>query len=109
MPYPYFLLRKFPFGLFLLLILITMSSSASAFESKPELLSQASATKRTSWPEWNGKSATEAKAELQQLHPDWVIDVIPCDAMVTMDYREDRVRIFADTDSDLVCRIPRVG
>ncbi len=36
------------------------------------------------------------------------VHIVPQDAMVTMDYREDRVRIFVDEDGKVV-RQPRLG
>ena len=53
-------------------------------------------------------SGEEAKKTLEAAHPDWTIQVMPQDAMMTMDYRTDRVRIMVD-ESGKVVKEPRVG
>ena len=40
--------------------------------------------------------------------PDVTVLLVPKDSMVTMDHRDDRVRIFT-TDDGKVARPPRVG
>jgi hypothetical protein len=62
----------------------------------------------TSWPELVGMTGDQAENSLRADHPDWTIQVIPNGSMVTMDYREDRVRIFVDDDGKVV-NPPRVG
>lgn len=66
-----------------------------------------------SWPDKNleGMTGEEAKAEVlggnkNLLEKD--IHILPHDAMVTMDYNEERVRIFVGDDGRVV-RQPMVG
>ena len=63
---------------------------------------------KTKFPELVGKSGEEAKTELQQLHPDWTIQVMPENSMMTMDYRTDRVRIFVNSENKVV-KPPMIG
>ncbi|XP_072170898.1 uncharacterized protein [Diadema setosum] len=63
----------------------------------------------TKWPELVGKTGEEAKAAIMSARPDLKhVDIIPADHMVTMDFREDRVRIFVDAEGKVV-RKPMVG
>ena len=49
-----------------------------------------------SWPELVGKSGEDAKKEIETTPGIKLVQVLPVDSMVTMDYREDRVRVFVD-------------
>jgi hypothetical protein len=76
------------------------------------------------WPHLKGTQADYAKVEISNDRPDVKVYVVPKvrtvlqytftfsdvsqGAMVTMDFREDRVRIFVD-DSNKVVRVPRIG
>eukprot|EP00539_Tryblionella_compressa_P015231 CAMPEP_0178835808 /NCGR_PEP_ID=MMETSP0746-20121128/11830_1 /TAXON_ID=913974 /ORGANISM="Nitzschia punctata, Strain CCMP561" /LENGTH=67 /DNA_ID=CAMNT_0020498419 /DNA_START=196 /DNA_END=399 /DNA_ORIENTATION=- len=62
----------------------------------------------SSFPELTGLPGEEAKAKIEKEYPSLLVQVIPEDSMVTMDYREDRVRIFVDA-SGKVARDPRPG
>mmetsp|Transcript_33505 Transcript_33505/g.88539 ORF Transcript_33505/g.88539 Transcript_33505/m.88539 type:complete len:91 (-) Transcript_33505:425-697(-) len=61
------------------------------------------------WPELVGTSGASAVACIQAERPDLKkVMVVPHDAMVTMDVRMDRVRVFVDGNGG-VCRPPKVG
>eukprot|EP00339_Tiarina_fusa_P016542 CAMPEP_0117016380 /NCGR_PEP_ID=MMETSP0472-20121206/12920_1 /TAXON_ID=693140 ORGANISM="Tiarina fusus, Strain LIS" /NCGR_SAMPLE_ID=MMETSP0472 /ASSEMBLY_ACC=CAM_ASM_000603 /LENGTH=68 /DNA_ID=CAMNT_0004720411 /DNA_START=289 /DNA_END=495 /DNA_ORIENTATION=- len=66
-------------------------------------------SQNTSWPELVGMTGQDAQATLRTEHPDWTIQVIPDGSMVTMDYREDRVRIFVDANDGKVVKAPTIG
>jgi len=65
---------------------------------------------KQSWPELEGKEGEEAKAiiEKEMLGIGAIVVVIPEDAVVTMDFRTDRVRIYVNTVGK-VSVTPRVG
>jgi hypothetical protein len=62
----------------------------------------------SSFPELNGLDGDVARETLQGQYPSLHVEVLPEDSMVTMDYREDRVRIFVDP-SNTVSRTPIIG
>jgi hypothetical protein len=62
----------------------------------------------SSFPELNGLDGNVARETLQSQYPSLHVEVLPEDSMVTMDYREDRVRIFVDP-SNTVSRTPIIG
>jgi len=47
-------------------------------------------------------SGEDAQKEIQNVDPSLETHVLPEDAIVTEDYREDRVRIFVDTQGKVV-------
>jgi hypothetical protein len=55
-----------------------------------------------------GVDARSALESIQQQRPELKVVLVPEGSMVTMDYREDRVRIWHD-ESGKVTRVPRVG
>jgi hypothetical protein len=64
---------------------------------------------KTSWPELVGQIGTDAEATIKAERPDLnQVKVLNEKAPVTMDYREDRVRIFVDADNKVVSA-PNVG
>lgn len=66
------------------------------------------ASMKKKWPELVGKLGEEAKEEILKERPGLEIQVIPEDSMMTMDFREDRVRILVDANQK-VSQAPRVG
>ncbi|MER5869544.1 serine protease inhibitor [Streptomyces sp. NPDC002044] len=61
------------------------------------------------WPELVGRPADEAVALIRRTNPGIVqVPVVADGSAVTMDFREDRVRVFTDARGH-VTRIPRVG
>merc|ERR1712043_20229 len=61
------------------------------------------------WPEVVGMTADEAKEIILRECGGCTVEVIPKDAMVTMDYRTDRVRIRVDEATGKVAFSPRIG
>ena len=61
-----------------------------------------------SWPQLVGMDGEAAKAQLEQEYPEMRVQVVPYGSMVTMDYREDRIRIYVD-EAGKVQRAPTVG
>ena len=60
------------------------------------------------WPECEGMKGEEAEAFIKQQNEGLTVVVVPQHAMVTMDYRMDRVRIRVD-DNGMVVETPRIG
>ena len=61
------------------------------------------------WSVLVGIPGDDAKNQIKQARPDLtMIDIVPHDAMVTMDFRLDRVRIYVGDDGKCV-RKPTVG
>mmetsp|Transcript_22574 Transcript_22574/g.31520 ORF Transcript_22574/g.31520 Transcript_22574/m.31520 type:complete len:117 (-) Transcript_22574:122-472(-) len=60
------------------------------------------------WPEVVGMAAEDAKTLIEG-ECGCSVQVIPKDAMVTMDYRTDRVRIRVDEATGKVAFSPRIG
>lgn len=64
---------------------------------------------KKAWPELVGQDAEVAKATIQLENPSiTLVQIIPKDSMVTMDYSTSRVRIFVNTDNT-VASPPRIG
>ena len=67
-------------------------------------------SKKTEWPELVGLDGEEAKRKVMEERSDLsTIQIVPNNSMVTMDYREDRVRIFVDPKTNKVTKPPRIG
>ncbi|MFJ6794015.1 serine protease inhibitor [Streptomyces sp. NPDC091268] len=62
---------------------------------------------KNEWPELMGKSAGEASEQIRAEFPQVVVHVVPEDSMVTMDFNEQRVRLFVKDGK--VVREPRRG
>lgn len=62
---------------------------------------------RRAWPELAGRGVEDAVETIKRERPDVDVIVVPHNAMVTMDYREKRVRIY-ERDG-VVAKEPRVG
>lgn len=94
----------------------TPSSDLVSNDSNNNNLAASSSTKsyhvdmdKTEWPELVGKDAETAKQTIQGENPSITrVQIVPEDAMVTMDYSTTRVRIFVKLDNS-VARAPRVG
>jgi hypothetical protein len=64
---------------------------------------------KQSWPELVGTAGEAAVATIRGERPDLAqVLTVPEDAMVTMDWREDRVRVFVDAAGN-VAREPQCG
>ena len=69
----------------------------------------AAAARKSAWPELVGAAGDAAVAAIRAERPDLVdVEAVGADAMVTMDYREDRVRVFV-ADDGTVSKAPSVG
>ena len=86
--------------LILLLLLLLCSTT--------QVVMQPDSSCKSAWPELKGMAGEEAKKALEREACLNVVQIVPQDSMVTMDYREDRVRLFVDDDGKVV-DIPRVG
>lgn len=73
----------------------------------PRAAGGGAAAAKDSWPEVVGLSSEEAK-KISEDKPDADVQVVPADALVTMDYNTGRVRVFIDTN-DKVAKAPRIG
>lgn len=62
---------------------------------------------RAAWAHLQGADPETVKAAILSERPDLNVQIIPHDAMVTMDVREDRVRLFVKDGR--VIRSPRIG
>ena len=85
----------------------TPSNEGEAIEVEIGTMS-ADAKIPNTFPELTGKPGEEAKATLEKKYPSLQVSIVPEDSMVTMDYLEDRVRIFVDKDGK-VARDPMIG
>ncbi len=58
----------------------------------------------SSWPEkiLTGMTGEEAQKEINNADPSLKVEILPEDSMMTMDYREDRVRIMVNADGNVV-------
>ena len=81
---------------------ITEKMAADEASSAP-----APASKRE-WPELVGQAGGAAVAAIQAENPALSVMAMEDGGMMTMDYREDRVRVFTDA-SGCVARAPTVG
>ncbi|MCY0937340.1 serine protease inhibitor [Streptomyces sp. H34-S4] len=59
------------------------------------------------WPELMGKPAEEARRQIRAEFPEIAVHVVPEGGMVTMDFNEQRVRLFVKDGK--VVREPRRG
>jgi len=54
------------------------------------------------WPNCVNRDKDYCSGLIKMINKDLSIELIPDGSMVTMDFREDRVRIFYDEDTDTV-------
>ena len=94
---------RFVHLLFLLSLLILITGTTAELEQGEVMADQ-----KTEFPEMVGMSGEEAKAQLETIFPTFEIVIVPWDAMMTMDYREDRIRVRVDDDGN-VKKVPRIG
>ncbi|XP_028772986.1 subtilisin inhibitor CLSI-I-like [Neltuma alba] len=72
-----------------------------------KVLGENRATK-TSWPELVGVTAEEAEKKIKEEMERAVIQVVPPDSFVTMDFNAQRVRLYVD-ESLNVAKPPTIG
>ena len=70
--------------------------------------SGAGASAARSWPDLVGSSGEAAAAAIRAARPDLSVSLVGVDDMMTMDFREDRVRIRVKEDGT-VDSVPQVG
>ena len=88
--------------------IIIMTNTAIAAEVNIHVDGTMSDTPK--WPDkiLKGMDGKEAEREIKNINPTLETHVLPQDAIVTEDYREDRVRIFVDTNGKVV-KQPQIG
>jgi len=79
----------------LVIVIILMSADGETFD-----LSR--------WQDATGREAESVKSEILADFPSLTVHVVPDGAMVTMDYRHDRVRLWVDSSGG-VARAPVCG
>ena len=105
---------SFRWIILLVLFAACLSFSSSSSPSSSEAIEveigtmSADAKIPNTFPELTGMPGEEAKSELEKKYPSLKVFIVPEDSMVTMDYLEDRVRIFVDKDGK-VARDPMIG
>lgn len=64
----------------------------------------------SSWPDkiLTGMTGEEARKEINNADPSLEVQILPEDSMMTMDYREDRVRIMVNAYGNVVSQ-PQIG
>ncbi|CAN1135183.1 Subtilisin inhibitor 1 [Linum perenne] len=68
-----------------------------------------SSSEKVEWPELVGLTAEEGESKIKEEARAGVqVHVIPANSFVTMDFRQDRVRLFVDADRK-IARAPRIG
>jgi len=60
------------------------------------------AATKEQWPELVGKTGEEAKAAVLKDRPELKVEIMPELGPCTMDFRQDRVRIFVNKDGKVV-------
>jgi Potato inhibitor I family len=70
--------------------------------------STSTSTPPSSFPRLSGMDGKEAMKLIEKEYPSLSVQLLPENSVVTMDYREDRVRIFVDKYGK-VARVPIVG
>lgn len=79
-----------------------MAADASAGQRDP------GSDPKSSWPELVGADGEAAVASILAERPTLQVSTMPNDAMMTMDFREDRVRVMCDA-AGKVTDVPRCG
>ncbi|XAR50914.1 hypothetical protein NMG60_11005379 [Bertholletia excelsa] len=64
--------------------------------------------RKTSWPEVVGLAAEEAEKKIKEEMPGARIPVVPLGCFVTMDFNQQRVRLYVDP-SGKVAKTPNIG
>lgn len=73
-------------------------------------LAALAAATRVEWPEVIGMTGAGAVAKIKETRADLAeVVAMPDDSMMTMDYREDRVRVMVSAATGVVEMAPRIG
>ena len=93
----------------LVTIIIAITNTAIAAEVSIHVDGTMSDTSKK-WPDkiLKGMDGKEAEREIKNINPTLETHILPQDTIVTEDYREDRVRIFVDTNGKVV-KQPQIG
>lgn len=93
-----------------LLLSVCVATASVEVEIDQGIMSASASSKDppTSFPTLNGLEGEEARKIIEKEFPSLSVQVVPEDSMVTMDFREDRVRIFVNA-SGKVARVPMLG
>ena len=92
----------------------TTGESATKLSMEENVLGRAvpdahrTSERKVHWPHLVGGLAADVEAAIKSERPELTVKVVPQGSMVTMDMREDRVRIFVDRNGKVV-QAPRVG
>ncbi|KAJ9185243.1 hypothetical protein P3X46_004900 [Hevea brasiliensis] len=93
----------------------TKPSQEHTAQSKPSILPGtygqlpgSNSAAKTTWPDLVGLMAEEAERKIKEDFPRAQIQVVQPDCFVTMDFKQDRVRLYVDS-SGKVARIPKIG
>lgn len=93
------------------IIIATSTSFAAEVNIQADgTMSNPATTPSTTWPDkvLKGMDGEEAQREIKSVDPSLETHVLPEDAIVTEDYRLDRVRIFVDSSGKVVTQ-PQKG
>lgn len=101
-------LSRLAIALVFLLIKGCVATEVVEVEIRQGTIMSASKDPPSSFPSLNGVEGEEAKKIIEKEFPSLSVQVVPEDSMVTMDFREDRVRIFVNADGK-VARAPMLG
>ncbi|KAG7359028.1 Potato inhibitor I family protein [Nitzschia inconspicua] len=94
---------------FIVYLLLGLARATSVeVEIERGTMSASSQTPPPSFPQLKGMDGEEAKKTIEKQFPSLSVLLVPEDSMVTMDYREDRVRIFVDPNGK-VATVPLLG
>ncbi len=81
-----------------------MAEDAAAAAADTDGTERRFADLSSSWPDkiLTGMTGEEAQKEITNADPSLKVEILPEDSMMTMDYREDRVRIKVNADGNVV-------
>ncbi|KAK9867339.1 hypothetical protein WJX84_004720 [Apatococcus fuscideae] len=92
----------------LLLVALTAVKGSVRRSSEETSSAMASSTDQTEWPALVGMDANQAQSVLEK-ETSKTVFLVPVGNMVTMDYRPERVRIFYDSTTNKVAKVPKIG
>eukprot|EP00607_Mallomonas_marina_P007601 CAMPEP_0182421124 /NCGR_PEP_ID=MMETSP1167-20130531/6351_1 /TAXON_ID=2988 /ORGANISM="Mallomonas Sp, Strain CCMP3275" /LENGTH=85 /DNA_ID=CAMNT_0024597929 /DNA_START=153 /DNA_END=410 /DNA_ORIENTATION=- len=85
-----------------------MASELESIPDKPKELEKIGQAIDGRWPHVVGMDVEEAVAAIKSTHPELHVHSVPEGAMVTMDMRMDRVRVWFGADKKVV-NPPHIG
>lgn len=63
---------------------------------------------KLTWPEVVGLTPEEGERKIKEEMPRVSVQVVPANSFVTMDFNQQRVRLYTDS-SGKIARVPRIG